>query len=142
MTDCEKILAGQANVNDYDVDTDFECEELAQLLEAGVITPRDVSHWRASDMIIDRVADYSTFPFEDFSPYEQTRQLLYEAVTPEEFVKRADLDVYDADEWLELLKLLPELADRAPWETLRMAGSAESWEALLKVRPEFAEHRQ
>ena len=142
MTDCEKILAGKANVNDYDVDTDFECEELAQLLDAGVILPRDIRPWRASDLIIDRVADYSTFPFEDFSPYEQIRQLFYDAIAPEEFVKRVDLDVYDADEWLELLGLLPQLADRAPWERLRADGSADSWEALLKARPEFAGYRQ
>ena len=138
MTECEKILAGKANVNDYDIDTDFECEELARLLEAGVITPREVSHWRASDLIIDRVADYSEFPFEDFSPYEQLRQLLHDAVAPDEFIKRADLELYDADEWLELLAMLPQLAASAPWESLRGEGSAGKRAALLRARPEFA----
>ena len=142
MTDCEKILAGTAKIEDFDLDTDFECEELGRLLEAGVITPREISLWRASDLIIDQIVDYSTVPFEDFSPDEQIRQLFYHAIAPEEFAKRVDLDWYDADEWLELLALMPEFADRAPWETLRGEGSDKKWEELLKASPEFAKYRQ
>ena len=142
MTDCEKILAGKANIADFDIDNDFDCEELAELLEAGVIRPRDISLWRAADMVLDEVADYSMFPFENFTPHDQIRHLAFHTITSEEFTKRADLDLYDADEWLELLELLPELADRAPWETLRGEGSPDRWQALLKARPELAKYRK
>ncbi len=138
MTEIEKILAGTADIKDYNIDIDFDNDEMAQLLEADVIAARDIGISRASDLLIDGLIDYSQYPFEDFSPYEQIRQLKYCAIAPADFLARADLETYDCEDWLFLLSALPRLADTAPWEDLRSKGSAEGWMELLKDRPELA----
>ena len=140
MTEIKKIIAGTANIKEYDISTDFDNDEITQLLEAGIIKAADIRMWRASDLIIDGIIDYTAYPFENFSPAEQLRQLHYCAIEPSEFLEKADLDFFDADEWLELLGFLPYLAENAPWEMLRQEGSLSSWNELLEKRPEFSSH--
>ena len=140
MTEIEKIIAGIANVKNYDISNDFDCDEIETLLEEGIIKATDLKSWRASDLIIDGVIGYDDYPFEKFSPDEQLRQLLYCAIEPSAFLAKADLDFYDADEWLFLLKLIPHLSDRAPWEMLKTDGSKESWQELLEKHPEFEKY--
>ena len=140
MTEIEKIIAGIANVKNYDISNDFDCDEIETLLEEGIIKATDLKSWRASDLIIDGVIGYDDYPVEKFSPDEQLRQLLYCAIEPSAFLAKADLDFYDADEWLFLLKLIPHLSDRAPWEMLKTDGSKESWKELLENHPEFEKY--
>ena len=140
MTEIEKIIAGIANVKNYDISNDFDCDEIETLLEEGIIKATDLKSWRASDLIIDGVIGYDDYPFEKFSPDEQLRQLLYCAIEPSAFLEKADLDFYDADKWLFLLKLIPHLSDRAPWEMLKTDGSKESWKELLENHLEFEKY--
>ena len=140
MTEIEKIIAGITNIRDYDVSDDFDDDEIKQLLEEKIIKAADLKNWRASNLIIDGIIDYEDYPFEKFPPDEQLRQLHYCAIEPSEFLKKADLDFYDADEWLFLLTLLPRLADQAPWEMIKKDGSPESWAELLEKRPEFQKY--
>ena len=131
MTEIEKIIAGITNIKAYDISNDFDGDEIEALLEEGIIKATNLKSWRASDLIIDGVIGYDAYPFEKFPPDEQLRQLLYCAIEPSVFLAKADLDFYDADEWLFLLKLIPHLSDRAPWEMLKTDGSKESWQELL-----------
>ena len=140
MTEIEKIIAGITNIKDYDISNDFDCDEIETLLEEGIIKATDLKSWRVSDLIIDGVIGYDAYPFEKFPPDEQLRQLLYCAIEPSAFLEKADLDFYDADEWLFLLKLIPHLSDRAPWEMLKTDGSKESWKELLEKHPEFEKY--
>ena len=140
MTEIEKIIAGIANVKNYDISNDFDCDEIETLLEEGIIKATDLKSWRASDLIIDGVIGYDDYPFEKFPPDEQLRQLLYCAIEPSAFLEKADLDFYAADEWLFLLKLIPHLSDRAPWEMLKTDGSKESWKELRENHPEFEKY--
>ena len=114
MTEIEKIIVGITSIRDYNIARDFDDDELLQLLEEKIIKAADISPWRASNMIIDGIIDYRDFPFEKFPPYEQLRQLLYCAIEPSAFLEKADLDFYDADEWLFLLKLIPHLQTGRP----------------------------
>lgn len=138
MTELEKILAGVTNINDYSLENDFDNDEITELLENGVIKADDISQWRASDLIIDGIIGYEQYPFENFSAYEQIRQLQYCVIEPSEFRKKVDLDTFDSDDWLYLLEVLPGFAENAPLDELRKNGSVKSWMDLLKVRPEFA----
>ena len=138
MTELEKLFAGITRISDYNIDMDFDNDEITQLLEADIIKAADIGISRASDLLIDGVIDYEQYPFEKFSAYEQIRQLQYCAIEPAEFLEKADLDTFDSDEWLYLLEVLPRIAEKAPWEELRKNGSVKSWMELLKSRPEFA----
>ncbi len=140
MSEIEKIIAGIANVKNYDISNDFDNDEIKVLFEEDIIKATDLKSWRASDLIIDGVIGYDDYSFEKFSPDEQLRQLLYCAIEPSAFLEKADLDFYDADEWLFLLKLIPHLSDRAPWEMLKEDGSEESWKELLEKHPEFEKY--
>ena len=135
MTEIEKIIAGIANVKNYDISNDFDCDEIETLLEEGIIKATDLKSWRASDLIIDEVIGYDDYPFEKFPPDEQLRQLLYCAIEPSVFLEKADLDFYDADEWLFLLKLLPHLFEQAPWEMLKAEGSKENSKSVIPRNP-------
>ena len=135
----EKILNGEANLGDYDLDSDFDHEEICRLLEGGIIEPRDLSPWRASDMILDGSLSYDEYPFENFPPYEQVRQLEQKVVSREDFKAKAELEVYDGDDWLLLLDVWPELDAEAPWKMIRDEARAESWFDFLATHPEFAE---
>ena len=139
MTELEKILEGLANINDYSLETDFDNDEIEQLLNEDIIKATDLSQWRASDLLIDGVIDYEQYPFENFSVYEQIRQLKHCAIEPWNFCKKADFDSFDADEWLFLLEVLPRMAENAPWKMLRESGSIKCWVKLLNARPQFAE---
>ena len=81
----EKIIRGEEKLGDYDLDSDFEHEEIRTLLEAGIIEPHDLSDWRASDMILDGSLSYDEYPFEKFTHYEQVRQLEQEVISREDF---------------------------------------------------------
>ena len=140
MTEIEKIIAGITNIKDYDISNDFDCDEIETLLEEGIIKATDLKSWRASDLIIDGVIGYDDYPFEKFSSDEQLKQLHYCAIEPSVFLEKADLDFYDADEWLFLLKLIPHLSDRAPWEMLKAEGTEKSWKELLENHPEFEKY--
>ena len=139
MTELEKILEGLANINDYSLETDFDNDEIEQLLNEDIIKATDLSQWRASDLLIDGVIDYEQYPFEKFSVYEQIRQLKHCTIAPNDFRKKADFDSFDADEWLSLLEVLPNAADNVPWADLKRDGSVKSWMDLLTERPQFAE---
>ena len=140
MSKIERIIAGITSIRDYNIARDFDDDELLQLLEEKIIKAADISPWRASNMIIDGIIDYRDFPFEKFPPYEQIRQLHYCAIEPSVFLEKADIDFFDADEWLYLLELLPHLADIAPWEMICRDGAPESWAELLEKRPEFEKY--
>lgn len=135
----EKILNGEANLGDYDLDSDFDHEEICRLLEGGIIEPRDLSAWRASDMILDGSLSYDEYPFENFPPYEQVRQLEQKVLSREDFKAKAELEFYDGDDWLLLLDVWPELDAEAPWKMIRDEARAESWFDFLATHPEFAE---
>jgi len=135
----EKIFAGEANLGDYDLDSDFDHEELLALMEAGIIGAGDLSDGRASDMIIDSSLSYDEYPFEKFSHYEQVRQLEQEVISREDFKAQAELEDYDGDDWLQLLDVWPELESEAPWEMIRDEAHAERWFDFLTSRPEYAE---
>ena len=81
----EKIISGEEKLGDYDLDSDFDHEEIRTLLEAGVIEVSDLSDWRASDMILDGSLSYDEYPFEKFTHYEQVRQLEQEVISREDF---------------------------------------------------------
>ena len=140
MTEVEKIIAGITNIKDYDISNDFDNDEIVELLEAKIIRATDLKEWRASNLIIDGIISYKDYPFERFSPAEQLRQLHCCAIEPAAFLEKADLDFYDADEWLFLLQFLSYLAGRAPWEMMRREGSEQSWEELFEKHPEFEKY--
>ena len=135
----EKILDGEANLGDYDLDSDFDHEEICKLLEAGIIEPRDLSDGRASDMILDGSLSYDEYPFEKFTHYEQVRQLEQEVISREDFKAKAELEYYDGDDWLLLLDVWHELDAEAPWDMIRDEARAESWFDFLSSHPEYAE---
>lgn len=136
MTVCEQILAGRSDIRNYDIDNDFDNQEIEQLLGNGIISPRDIGMLKASDLIIDGVLDSNTYSLTDFPPYEQIRQLENGAVSPEDFLRRADLKTFDANDWLYLLLVIPELTGSAPWNLLNAEGSISRWMELLAGRPE------
>ena len=136
----EKIIDGDADIRDYDVNHDFDDEELEALLEAGEIRPDDLSEPRAAELIIEGVLSFDARPFEEFSPYQQLRLLAGGAVTPEEFRARANLADYDAGDWVGLVAECPEFAVDAPWEKMRAEARPGEWFALLARRPEFADN--
>ena len=140
MTELEKLFAGINRISDYNIDIDFDNDEISQLLDADIIKASDIGICRASDLLIDGVIDYEQYPFEKFSAYEQIRQLQYCVIEPTEFLEKADLDTFDSDEWLYLLEVLPRITEKAPWDELRKNGSVKSWMDLLKSRPEFAKY--
>lgn len=140
MTEVERLIGGLANIVDYDIDNDFDNEDIEQLLAEGIIKPSDIGMARASDLLINGVFDYGSYPFETFSHYEQIRQLEYCAVEPGDFLNWVDLNTFESDDWLYLLEVLPRLADMAPWEKLRKEGSFKSWADFLIKRPEYAEY--
>ena len=135
----EKILDGEANLGDYDLDSDFNHEEILALMEAGIIGAGDLSDGRASDMIIDGSLSYDEYPFEKFTHYEQVRQLEQKVISREDFKAKAELEYYDGDDWLQLLDVWPELDAEAPWDMIRDEARAESWFDFLASHPEYAE---
>lgn len=74
-----------------------------------------------------------------FSPYQQLQLLAGNALTAEEFRRRANLADYDAGDWVELVAECPEFAADAPWEKMRAEARPGEWFALLARRPEFAD---
>lgn len=106
MTEVEKILAGEADIKDYSLENDFDNNEIEQLLNAGVIEAVDIRQSRASDLLIDGVIDYEQYPFDEFSVFEQLRQLEHNAISLEDFIKQADLDIFDDEEkaWFKKLE--------------------------------------
>jgi hypothetical protein len=106
MTELEKILAGITSISDYNIDIEFDDDEIAQLLEADIIKATDIGICRASDLLIDGIIDYEQYPFEKFSAYEQLRQLEHNAISLEDFVKQADFDIFDDEEkaWFKELE--------------------------------------
>lgn len=139
MTELEKLLAGITRIGDYNIDIDFDNNEIEELLDNGIIKANDIGISRASDLLIDGVIDYEQYPFENFPAYEQIRQLQYCAIEPSDFRKKVDPDTLDCADWLYLLEVLPGFAENAPWEKLQKDGSVKSWMDLLKSHPEFAE---
>ena len=137
-TPAEKIIDGDIDIADCDVN-DFDDDEAGKLLDAGLVRPEDFSEPRAAELIIEGVLSFDARPFEEFPPYQQLRLLAGNAITTEEFRKRAVLDDYDADDWLELVAERPEFAARAPWEKLRNGAHTGNWFRLLARRPEFAD---
>lgn len=140
MTECEQILAGKSDIRNYDIDNDFDNQEIEQLLGNGIISPRDIGMLKASDLIIDGTLDYNTYSLTDFPPYEQIRQLENGAVSPEDFLRQAELEAFDASDWLYLLQVLPSLTESAPWEKLHAEGPVSGWLELLVRRPECARY--
>ena len=138
MTECEQILAGKSDIRNYDIDNDFDNQEIEQLLGNGIITPRDIGMLKASDLIIDGILDYNTYSLTDFPPYEQIRQLENGTVSPEDFLRQTELETFDASDWLYLLQVLPGLTESAPWEKLNAEGSVSGWMELLARHPECA----
>lgn len=134
----EKILAGEANLSDYDLDSDFDDGELCELLDAGVIVPRDLPDGRASDMVISGMLSYDDYPFGRFSNYEKVRQLEQGVISRDEFKAKAELEDFDGDDWLSLLSVWPELDPEAPWEMIRNEARADQWFEFLSFRPECA----
>ena len=98
MTELEKILEGISNINDYSLETDFDNDEIEELLENGIIKASDISQCRASDLLIDGIIDYEQYPFDNFSVYEQLRQLEHGAILLEDFKKQADFETFDDEE--------------------------------------------
>lgn len=139
MSAYDELLAGEGNIRNYDIDNDFDDAELENLLACGKITLRDIGIGRKSDLLIAGVLDYSQCPFDDFPPLEQIRQLENDAISPENFLRQANLAGYECGEWFSLLAILPSLTDRAPWEKMRNEGSVPEWMELLAQRPEFAQ---
>ena len=140
MTELEKILAGDTCINDYNIDLDFDNDEIDELLRHDIINAANIGMMRASDLLIDGIISYDQYPFEKFSAYEQIRQLQYGVIVPEDFRKKADFDSFDSDDWLYLLDVIPQFKESAPWEILRQTGSVKGWTELLGSRPEFAEY--
>lgn len=134
----EQVLDGDADIADCDVN-DFDDDAARKLLDAGLVRPEDFSEPRSAELIIEGVLSFDTRPFEEFSPYQQLRLLAGGAVTAEEFRKRANLDDYDADDWLTLVAECPEFAALAPWEKLRAEATPREWFAALARRPDFAD---
>ncbi|MBR2905836.1 MAG: hypothetical protein IKC08_08050 [Lentisphaeria bacterium] len=108
MTEVEKILAGIININDYSLENDFDNDEIEELLDNGIIEATDIAQCRASDLLIDGIINYEQFPFEDFAVYEQLRQLEHNAITLDDFVKKADFDIFDDEEMAWFKKLEEE----------------------------------
>ena len=136
----EKIIDGDADIRDYDLNCDFDDEEAGKLLEAGVVRPDDFSEPRAAELIIEGILDFDARPFEEFPPWEQRHLLAGGALTVEEFRARADLAEYDGGDWLTLVAECPEFAARAPWEKMRAEARPTEWFAFLARRPEFADN--
>ena len=135
----ERILEGEANLSDCDLDSDFDDSELLELLDNGIITLRDISDWRASDLVISGLLSYDEYPFERFSNYEKVRQLEQNAISREDFRAKAELESFDGDDWLALLGVWPEMDAEAPWDMIRSEARADQWIDFLSIRPECAE---
>ena len=108
MTEVEKILAGIANINDYSLENDFDNDEIEQLLDAGIIEAVDIKQSRASDLLIDDVINYEQYPFDEFSVFEQLRQLEHGAISLDDFKKQADFEIFDDEEkaWFKKIEAM------------------------------------
>ena len=108
MTEVEKILAGIANINDYSLENDFDNDEIEQLLEADIIEAVDIKQSRASDLLIDGVINYEQYPFDEFSVFEQLRQLEHGAISLDDFKKQADFEIFDDEEkaWFKKIEAM------------------------------------
>ena len=108
MTEVEKILAGIANINDYSLENDFDNDEIEQLLDAGIIEAVDIKQSRASDLLIDGVINYEQYPFDEFSVFEQLRQLEHGAISLDDFKKQADFEIFDDEEkaWFKKIEAM------------------------------------
>lgn len=112
MSDVEKILAGEEDIKDCNIENDFDNEEIEELIAEGIVAPRQLSQWRASDLIIDGILSYEEYPFDNFSSYEQLRQLEQGAISMEMFFKLADLESFDEEEKAWLKDIMEKLNER------------------------------
>ena len=122
MTEFEKILAEEANINDYSLENDFDNNEIEQLLDAGIIEAMDIKQSRASDLLIDGVIDYEQYPFDEFSVFEQLRQLEHNIISLDDFIKQADFDAFDDEEKAHFKSIAEERGiDFVPQNALEQA---------------------
>ena len=105
MTELENFFSGETDIKDHSLENDFDNNEIEQLLNAGVIEAVDIRQSRASDLLIDGIIDYEQYPFDEFSVFEQLRQLEHNAIFWEDFIKQADFDIFDDGEKAQFKKL-------------------------------------
>lgn len=92
------MTEGITNINDYSLENDFDNDEIEQLLEEGIIEAMDIKQSRASDLLIDGIIDHKQYPFDEFSVFEQLRQLGHGAISLEDFKKQANFEIFDDEE--------------------------------------------
>lgn len=104
----EKILAGEVQISNCDLNADFDHEEIRTLLDEHIIEPRHLPEPLASDMMIEGLLSYEEYPFENFTPYEQLRQLDNKAITSEDFWKKIKVDDFNGDDMAALMDHITE----------------------------------
>lgn len=138
-TPAEKVIDGDVDIRDCDLNNDFEDYEVKMLLEKKLVRPDDFSESRAAELIIAGVLTFADISFAEFPPWEQVRLLAGGAIPEEEFRKQARLSDYRGSDWLELVVARPAFAAEVPWSDVRRDARPRDWFAFLGEHPEFAD---
>ena len=134
----EKVIDGDVDIRDCDLDHDFEDCEVKMLLEKKLVRPGDFWDWRAAELIIAGVLSFSDIPFAEFPVSEQLMLLEGGAISEEEFRKQVNLDDFRRYR-LDLVAACPAFAADVPWDEVRRDADPHDWFAFLGEHPEFAD---
>jgi len=134
----EKVIDGDVDIRDCDLDHDFEDYEVKMLLEKKLVRPADFWDWRAAELIIAGVLSFADIPFAEFPVDEQLDLLEGGAISEAEFRKQVRLDDF-RHSWLRLVAVCPAFAADIPWDEVRRDADPHDWFAFLGRHPEFAD---
>ncbi len=135
----EKIIAGDADIRDYDVNNDFAFADIEKLMDAGLVSPGELAETVAGYFILTGALTFEDRPFADFS-HAYRILLLDQGVVPSDELSAATFfELREADSWLELLAENADFDAAAPWEKIRDNASADGWLRFLAHRPEHAD---
>jgi len=135
----EKVVDGDVDIRDCDINNDFEDHEVEMLLKKKFVRPGDFSESRAVELINSGVLSFAERPFAEFPPWEQIRLLAGGAISDEDFRKQAQFRDFRGSDWLDLVDARPEFAAQVPWDDVRRDARPRDWMAFLGERPEFAD---
>ena len=135
----EKVIDGDVDIRNYDINNDFDFDDIEKLLGAGIVSPGELAESLAAYFILSGALTFEDRPFADFSHPRQIFLLEQGAVPTDDLSAATFFELREADGWLELLAENADFDAAAPWEKIRDNASADSWFRFLARRPEHAD---